>query len=149
MVLTHLVQLKFYHGATVNEAVVPVTFSGHTTFPPFYAFKGFSVGEPVPEPQPSPTGQQEPSGGWFMRRVRNDEEEAELPAGVPPPAVEPAAAAPTDVVIKTASVAYKQPELERIEQAAYDAYIKEQARLEKARKAKRRKRAAAMLLLIS
>jgi hypothetical protein len=59
VVTTHLVQFKFYHGATVNEAAVPVTFAGHTTFPPFYAFKGFSVGEPVPEPEPEPAVEQE------------------------------------------------------------------------------------------
>ena len=66
MVLTHLVQLKFFHGATVNEAVVPVTFAGHTTFPPFYAFKGFTLGEPVPEPAPS--GQVDIPGGTSKRK---------------------------------------------------------------------------------
>ena len=52
MVLTHLIQLRFYRGATPHESAVPATFGGFTAFPPFYAFKGFSVGAVAPEPEP-------------------------------------------------------------------------------------------------
>jgi hypothetical protein len=103
---------------------------------------------------PPPVTVEQPSGGWFFRRLPEEKEDDK-----PAPSVQPGA---EDVVVPLPPLPEKPPrqfakpaelpslDIESIKRAAVDASLEEIARLdaeERARKAKRRRKAAMLLLL--